>query len=62
MGTHLYEYGAKPYLLDKANTSTYGKPGNYERNIGVGKEPCIFISGHDLRDIQDLLNKLKVQA
>ena len=42
-------------LLDKANTSTYGNPEITKVNIGVGKNPGILISGHDLRDMQDLL-------
>lgn len=44
-------------LLDKANTSTYGNPEITKVNIGVGKNPGILISGHDLRDIQDLLEQ-----
>jgi hydroxylamine reductase len=42
-------------LLDKANTSTYGNPEMTKVNIGVRKNPAILISGHDLRDIEDLL-------
>ena len=42
-------------LLDKANTSTYGNPEVTKVNIGVGNNPGILISGHDLRDMQDLL-------
>lgn len=44
-------------LLDKANTSTYGNPEITKVNIGVRKNPAILISGHDLRDIQDLLEQ-----
>ena len=44
-------------LLDKANTSTYGNPQVSKVNIGVGKNPGILISGHDLRDLQDLLEQ-----
>ena len=52
------EYGVKAMaLLDKANTSTYGNPEITKVNIGVGKNPGILISGHDLRDIQDLLEQ-----
>ena len=52
------EYGVKAMaLLDKANTSTYGNPEITRVNIGVGKNPGILISGHDLRDIQDLLEQ-----
>ena len=42
-------------LLDKANTSTYGNPEMTKVNIGVRKNPAILISGHDLRDMEDLL-------
>ena len=42
-------------LLDKANTSTYGHPEMTKVNIGVHKNPAILISGHDLRDMEDLL-------
>lgn len=44
-------------LLDKANTTTYGKPEVSHVNIGVGKRPGILISGHDLRDIEQLLQQ-----
>jgi hydroxylamine reductase len=42
-------------LLDKANTTTYGNPEITEVNIGVGKNPGILISGHDLKDMAELL-------
>ncbi len=42
-------------LLDKANTSTYGNPEITRVNIGVGKRPGILISGHDLKDLEELL-------
>jgi len=42
-------------LLDKANTSTYGNPEITKVNIGVSNKPGILISGHDLRDMEDLL-------
>ncbi|MDO9511628.1 MAG: hydroxylamine reductase [Bacteroidales bacterium] len=42
-------------LLDKANTSRYGNPEITKVNIGVGTRPGILISGHDLRDMEDLL-------
>jgi len=42
-------------LLDQANTSTYGNPEMTRVNIGVHKNPAILISGHDLRDMEDLL-------
>lgn len=42
-------------ILDEANTSTYGHPEITEVNIGVGTNPGILVSGHDLRDLQELL-------
>ena len=52
------EYGVKTMaLLDKANTSTYGNPEITKVNIGVRSNPAILISGHDLRDMQDLLEQ-----
>ncbi|MCI5727687.1 MAG: hydroxylamine reductase [Clostridium sp.] len=42
-------------LLDKANTSTYGNPELTKVNIGVRKNPGILVSGHDLRDLEQLL-------
>lgn len=42
-------------LLDKANTSSYGNPEMTKVNIGVRNKPAILISGHDLRDLEDLL-------
>ena len=44
-------------LLDKANTTTYGNPEITKVNIGVRNNPAILISGHDLRDMQDLLEQ-----
>lgn len=44
-------------LLDKANTSAYGNPEITEVNIGVGKNPGILISGHDLKDMEELLKQ-----
>lgn len=44
-------------LLDKANTGRYGNPEITKVNIGVGKRPGILISGHDLRDMEDLLKQ-----
>ena len=41
--------------LDKANTSSYGNPEISEVNLGVHKNPGILISGHDLKDIEELL-------
>lgn len=44
-------------LLDTANTSTYGNPEATEVSIGVGKNPGILISGHDMRDMEMLLQQ-----
>ena len=44
-------------LLDKANTETYGNPEITKVNIGVGTNPGILISGHDLHDIEELLKQ-----
>ena len=44
-------------LLDRANTSAYGNPEITEVNIGVGKNPGILISGHDLKDMEELLKQ-----
>jgi len=44
-------------VLDKANTQTYGNPEISEVNIGVGKNPGILISGHDLKDMEELLKQ-----
>ena len=52
------QYGVKVMaLLDKANTDSYGRPEVTHVNIGVGKRPGILISGHDLRDIEQLLEQ-----
>lgn len=42
-------------LLDKANTSSYGNPELTKVNIGVSNKPGILISGHDLKDMEELL-------
>ncbi|SHJ98828.1 hydroxylamine reductase, partial [Malonomonas rubra DSM 5091] len=44
-------------LLDEANTSAYGNPEITEVNIGVGSKPGILISGHDLKDMEELLKQ-----
>ena len=44
-------------LLDEANTTTYGHPELTEVNIGVGNNPGILISGHDLKDMAELLKQ-----
>ena len=46
-------------LLDKANTSAYGNPEMTKVNIGVGTRPAILVSGHDLRDLEMLLEQTK---
>ncbi|SHF76593.1 hydroxylamine reductase [Bacteroides luti] len=43
--------------LDAANTGHYGNPELSEVNIGVGKNPGILISGHDLKDLEELLQQ-----
>lgn len=50
------EHGVKVMaLLDKANTSTFGNPEISKVNIGVGENPGILVSGHDLKDLEQLL-------
>jgi len=44
-------------LLDKANTSSYGNPEITKVNIGVKTNPGILISGHDLKDMEELLKQ-----
>lgn len=44
-------------LLDKANTETYGHPEATKVNIGVRKNPGILVSGHDLKDLEQLLEQ-----
>lgn len=52
------EYGVKAMaLLDKANTETYGNPEITKVNIGVSDKPGILISGHDLKDIEMVLEQ-----
>ncbi|MFO7896762.1 MAG: hydroxylamine reductase [Candidatus Cloacimonadales bacterium] len=46
-------------LLDGANTSAYGNPEITEVNIGVRNNPAILISGHDLKDMEELLEQTK---
>jgi len=46
-------------LLDKANTGAYGNPEITNVNIGVGNNPGILISGHDLKDMEELLEQTK---
>lgn len=52
------KYGVEAMaLLDKANTSAYGNPEITRVNIGVRKNPAILVSGHDLHDLQMLLEQ-----
>jgi len=44
-------------LLDEANTTAYGNPEITEVNIGVGTKPGILITGHDLKDMEELLKQ-----
>ena len=44
-------------LLDSANTGTYGHPEMTKVNIGVGNKPGILVSGHDLKDLEQLLKQ-----
>ena len=54
------QYGVKGMaLLDGANTKAYGNPEITKVNIGVGKRPGILVSGHDLRDLEMLLEQTK---
>jgi len=53
-------YGVKVMeLLDKANTSNYGNPEITKVNLGVRNNPGILISGHDLKDMEELLKQTK---
>jgi hydroxylamine reductase len=57
------EYGIKVMaLLDKANTSTFGHPEISTVRIGVGKNPGILVSGHDLKDLEQLLLQTEGQG
>jgi hydroxylamine reductase len=52
------EMGVKAMaLLDTANTETYGNPEMTQVDIGVGTKPGILISGHDLKDMEELLEQ-----
>ena len=52
------EYGVKGMaILDEANTSSYGNPEISKVNIGVRNNPAILISGHDLKDMEMLLEQ-----
>lgn len=52
------EYGVKTMeLLDRANTKTYGTPEPTHVELGVRQNPGILVSGHDLKDIEELLEQ-----
>ena len=52
------KYGVQAMaMLDAANTGRFGNPEITQVNIGVGQNPGILISGHDLRDIEELLQQ-----
>lgn len=54
------EHGVKAMaLLDDANTSKYGNPEITKVNIGVRNNPAILVSGHDLTDLEQLLEQTK---
>lgn len=54
------EYGVKGMaLLDSANNGSYGNPEITKVNIGVRNNPAILISGHDLKDMKQLLEQTK---
>lgn len=54
------EHGVKVMaLLDDANTSTFGHPEITNVNIGVRNNPAILVSGHDLKDLEQLLDQTK---
>lgn len=54
------EWGVKAMaLLDKANTTAYGNPEISQVSIGVGNRPGILVSGHDLNDLEQLLEQSK---
>ena len=54
------EFGVKAMaLLDEANTSKYGNPEITSVNIGVRNNPGVLISGHDLTDLEQLLEQTK---
>jgi hydroxylamine reductase len=49
-------------LLDRANTETYGVPEPTTVDLGVGKNPGILVSGHDLKDFEELLGQSEGQG
>ncbi len=54
------KYGVEAMaLLDKANTETYGHPVMSRVNIGIRENPGILISGHDLKDMEELLEQTR---
>lgn len=60
---HVGEYGLKTMaLLDRANTSSFGHPIPTHVNLGTAHRPGILISGHDLSDMQMLLEQSEGQG
>lgn len=54
------KYGVKVMaLLDEANTKTYGNPEITKVDIGVRNNPGILVSGHDLKDLEELLEQTR---
>ena len=49
-------------VLNEANTTTYGNPEITKVDIGVGDKPGILISGHDLKDLEMLLQQTENQG
>lgn len=49
-------------LIDRANTATYGEPEPTRIPLGVRGNPGILVSGHDLRDIQEILEQTEGQG
>ncbi|MFT5727099.1 MAG: hydroxylamine reductase [Desulforhopalus sp.] len=57
------EMGVKTMaFLDEANTTAYGTPEITQVNIGVGENPGILVTGHDLVDLEELLEQTKDQG
>ncbi|MGL5439671.1 MAG: hydroxylamine reductase [Filifactoraceae bacterium] len=57
------EYGVKAMaLLDEANNSSFGHPEISSVNIGVRNKPAILVSGHDLKDLEQLLEQTKASG
>ena len=48
-------------VLDEANTSVYGNPSPHTVNVHIRKGPFIIVSGHDLKDLEMLLQQTEVR-